>query len=575
MSKSVQVNVDEIAKRIFDKLSPEMRAEFDRLKNAPRVPSAADPPSSSSSKKNSKKKDKNKTATEGYQTGDNTGTGIESDINELRSGRFSGIISRKIESAKKFKDVFKDYHNNRNKKIHEDFLPKVPLDSIGSGGKYDKLIIREAKIDKIVGPLSGGGIGGGGRTYGGKFVFPDRGIPTAEPAASPQTENKSSMLSKVGAAIAPAAFGVGAVLGAAVSVISSMAGMHQQAMQSQDSTLDVYDQEHKVKDKDGKEVTIRHGYIDGGGGLVRNAELAQMGIGRARILGGEGMDAIAEIMTKKRNLAIQFGLSQGIGGTQGSEMFAKLSKYGEFKENDSELKKILSDGIRSGFSGLRQSEFLTHITSAAEVAYNSGMGTQNAVDISRTFSNINGLGIRDNRVNSVYQNLNDNVSKSGNFFNSVLVSEHMASGKSALEAKSLAERGISNKDNVKTIRDFMSSLGISDDTKGLLLNQLGITTATESFDMTQSKKGGKPRINDFFNLDNETSTDERGEAAGKKISDVEGQAYRGRANELDEMATNAEMFILASQAQERIFTTIINSIKFMDKKVREIEGFFK
>ncbi|EMO29415.1 hypothetical protein LEP1GSC170_1191 [Leptospira interrogans serovar Bataviae str. HAI135] len=59
----------------------------------------------------------------------------------------------------------------------------------------------------------------------------------------------------------------------------------------------------------------------------------------------------------------------------------------------------------------------------------------------------------------------------------------MASGKSALEAKALAERGISNKDNVKTIRDFMSGLGLSDETNGLLLNQLGITTATESFDM--------------------------------------------------------------------------------------------
>ncbi|EMO29408.1 hypothetical protein LEP1GSC170_1190 [Leptospira interrogans serovar Bataviae str. HAI135] len=392
MSKSVKVNADEIAKRIFDKLSPEMRAEFDRLKNAPRVPSAADPPSSSSSKKNSKKKDKNKTATEGYQTGDNTGTGIESDINELRSGRFSGIISRKIESAKKFKDVFKDYHNNRNKKIHEDFLPKVPLDSIGSGGKYDKLIIREAKIDKIVGPLSGGGMGGG-RTYGGKFVFPDRGIPTAEPAASPQTENKSSMLSKVGAAIAPAAFGVGAVVGAAASIISSMAGMYQQTMQSQDSTLDVYG-----------------GYVGGGGRLVRNAELAQIGVSRSRILGG---DAIADI--SKNKLGIQFGLSQGIGGTQGSELFAKLNKYGEFGEKNSELKRILSDAIRSGFSGLRQSEFLTHITSASESAYNSGMGTQSAADISRTFSNIVGLGIRDNRASSVYQNLNDNVSKSGNF----------------------------------------------------------------------------------------------------------------------------------------------------------------
>ncbi|EKR90567.1 hypothetical protein LEP1GSC163_0001 [Leptospira santarosai str. CBC379] len=557
MGKSVRVNVDEIAKRIYERLSPEMRAEFERRKNTPTVPSAADPPSSF--RKNSKKNNKNKTATEGYQTGDNTGTGIESDINELRSGRFSGIISRKIDSTKKFKAAFKDF-NNRNKKIKDDFSPKMPegLSPADLGGRFDKLIVREAKFDKVVGPLGGGKPGdGGGGGRGPKWMLPS-GFPEdgsyPKSAASPQTENKSSMLSKVGAAIAPAAFGVGAVLGAAVSVISSMAGMHQQAMQSQDSTLDVYD-----------------GYVDGGGALVRNAELAQIGVSRSRILGD---DAIADIMSRNK-LGIQFGLSQGIGGTQGSELFAKLSKYGEFKEDNPELKKILSDGIRSGFSGLRQSEFLTHITSAAEVAYNSGMGTQNAVDISRTFSNIKDLGIRDNRVNSVYQNLNDNVSKSGNFFNSVLVSEHMASGKSALEAKSLAERGISNKDNVKTIRDFMSSLGISDDTKGLLLNQLGITTATESFDMTQSKNGGKSRINDFFNLDNETSTDEKGEAAGKKISDVEGRDFRYKANYLDNLAATNGMFTKANELQNEIFLKLQDSIEIMGKAVDGMSKFIK
>ncbi|EMJ56511.1 hypothetical protein LEP1GSC111_1226 [Leptospira interrogans str. UT126] len=553
MGKSVEINVDTLAKRIFDKLSPEMRAEFERLKNTPTVPTAADPPSSS--RKNSKKKDKPKSAREGYHTGDNIGSEVESDLNELRSGRFSGIFSRKIESAKKIRDAYKDFkgHRDKNKKIYDDFLPKIPLDSIGSGGKYDKLIVREAKIDKIVGPLGGGGMGG--RTYGGKFVFPDRGIPTVEPAASPQTENKSSMLSKVGAAIAPAAFGVGAVAGAAASIISSMAGMYQQTMQSQDSTLDVYG-----------------GYKGGGGDLIRNAELAQIGVSRARIFGSEAQEAIDDI--SKNKLGIQFGLSQGIGGAQGSELFAKLKKYGSFDE-DSELKKILSDAIRSGFSGLRQSEFFTNIASASESAYNSGMGTQSAADITRTFSNIAGLGIRDNRVNSVYQNLNDNVSKNGNFFNSVLVSEHMASGKSALEAKSLAEKGISNKENVKTIRDFMSSLGLSDDTKGLLLNQLGITTATESFSMTQ---GEKPKIKDFFNLDNEMS-DESGAAALNKISGVQGQAYRGRANELDDIIAGKDkdikdLFKKASDTQDMVFNLLVKLSEKAAKKVRELESYF-
>ncbi|EKR57219.1 hypothetical protein LEP1GSC105_0190 [Leptospira interrogans str. UI 12758] len=532
-----------------------MRAEFERLKNTPTVPTAADPPSSS--RKNSKKNNKNKTATEGYQTGDNTGTGIESDINELRSGRFSGIISRKVDSMKRFKEAFKDFHNNRNKKIKDDFFPKMP-EGLGpgdvGGGRYDKLIVREAKIDKIVGPL-GGKPGDGGKP---KFLppsgFPEDGIP--KPAASPQTENKSSMLSKVGAAIAPAAFGVGAVAGAAASIISSMAGMYQQTMQSQDSTLDVYD-----------------GYKGGGGDLIRNAELAQIGVSRARMFDGDAQKAIDDI--SKNKLGIQFGLSQGIGGAQGSELFAKLKKYGSFDE-DSELKKILSDAIRSRFSGLRQSEFFTNIASASESAYNSGMGTQSAADITRTFSNIAGLGIRDNRVNSVYQNLNDNVSKNGNFFNSVLVSEHMASGKSALEAKSLAERGISNKENVKTIRDFMSSLGLSDDTKGLLLNQLGITTATESFDMTQ---GEKPKIKDFFNLDNETSTDESGAAALNKISGVQGQAYRGRANELDDIIAGKDkdikdLFKKASDTQDMVFDLLVKLSEKAAKKVRELESYF-
>ncbi|PJZ51642.1 hypothetical protein CH380_19185 [Leptospira adleri] len=539
---------------MYEKLAPELRKEFDRRKNSPNIPSASDPKPSSGSKE-SKKKKKPGSTTEGYQTGDHTGTGVETDLNELRSGRFSGILSRKVASAKKIKDAFKEYREKKKKKDKDENLPGMPdaFNPTGGGGKYDKLVVREAKFDKVIGLTGNGGGGGGGRVYGGKFTFPER-EPTGgnQPAQGQPTETKSSLLSKIGSAIAPAAFGAGAVVGAATSLISSMAGMHQQSLQSQDSSLDAMG-----------------GYVGGGGGLIKNAEYAQIGIARARILGGEGRDHISSnVVSDKNKLAIQYGLTQGIGGSQGSELFAKMNKYGGFRESSTELKKIMSDGIRSGFSGLRQSEFLSNISSVSENAYNSGMGLQSAEDISRTFSNIASSGIRDNRVNSVYQNLNDNVSKKGNFMNSVLLSEYTASGKSPLEAMSMAERGISDKQNANTLNGFMSSLGLEPETLGLLQNQLGITTATESYSMAKSGKN-------LFDLGKSTNISNEGEQAVEKVSSSEGQVFRSHANALDSMAATSEMFIKASQIQERVFDTIINTIGKMDSVVKKLEGYFK
>ncbi|MBM9499745.1 hypothetical protein JWG44_05705 [Leptospira sp. 201903071] len=528
-----------------------MRKEFDRRKNSPSVPSGADPKHKNSGKEN-KKKNNSGSTTDGYQTGDHTGTGIESDMNELRSGRFSGILSRKVSSAKRIKDAFKDYQDKKKKKDKDDNIPGLSdaFNPSGGGGKYDKLVVREAKFDKVIG-LSGTS-GGGGRVYGGKFTFPERDPSGGNhPSQGPQTETKSSLLSKVGSAIAPAAFGVGAVAGAAISVISSMAGMYQQTMQSQDSTLDAM------------------GYVGGGGSLIKNAEFAQVGMSRARIIGGEGTDQLKD---GKATNGIKFGLSQGIGGTQGSELFAKLNKYGSFKETSSELKKIMSDAIRSGFSGMRQSEFLSNISSASENAYNTGMGLQSAEDISRTFSNIKSSGIRDNRVNSVYQNLNDNVSKKGNFMNSILLSEYTGSGKSPLEAMSMAERGISDKQNANTLKNFMSSLGLDPETQGLLQNQLGITTATESYSMAKDKKN-------IFDLGADSKISNAGNAAENRVSNIGGQRYREQANKLDDIIAGKDkeikdLFEKASDTQDKVFDMLIKLSQKAASKINEIEKYF-
>ncbi|EMO29393.1 hypothetical protein LEP1GSC170_1192 [Leptospira interrogans serovar Bataviae str. HAI135] len=80
-------------------------------------------------------------------------------------------------------------------------------------------------------------------------------------------------------------------------------------------------------------------------------------------------------------------------------------------------------------------------------------------------------------------------------------------------------------------------------------------------------------------MDNETPTDKRGATAGDKISGVTGQAYRERANKLDDIIAGRDekikdLFEKASDTQDMVFDLLIKLSQKAAEKVRKLESYF-
>lgn len=567
----VLIDIDSIASKLAQKLGPEIVSEISkRQKGAGGGSGSGNGKTGGSSGGGEKPKKKELTENqkrtqslgEGYQAGADASP-LDQDSSELRSGRFSGIINRKIQSARKFKDTTKKewdkYKIKTGKSENDGGNSEDSGHGLGAGApspnaksKYNILEVKEARIMNL---YLKGGLGGSG-AFGGGVGIPGRGgsdgsTPIGGTPPAGGEDKKSGALGRMSAAIGPLAMGLGAVVGAGIGIISSMAGMHQQAMQSQEGTLGAFG-----------------GYASGGGGIVRNAEVGQIGISRARVLGGSA--AGQDFDTEGSKLGAQFGVTHGIGGTAGAELFAKLNKFGGFQENESALKKIMTDGIRSGFGGLRQAEFIQQVSGISENAYNSGMGIQSAGQVSGTLSNLRDAGIRDNRLSSVYSAMNDNMTKDGGQMNSMLVAHHMQqNGGDYLAAMAAAEEGMGSQANTAAINQMTQ--GMDPKTKAIWLKKQGIITATEG---QNSVRLGK----DVMDISRQTSTNDQaadyGREAAQAVSNYGGQRHIEHANALDQEAALGDAFKTANDLQDKIFKMMIDRIKDLNGIVTDLKALF-
>lgn len=490
----------------------------------------------------------------GYSHGGQTGHQVESDINELKSGRFAGIFEGKVASMKKLKDLYK-----QSKK--DDPKMNLPVDSgmgvgvgqgkpgmgvgqgiPGTGGtgkptEIRELKVRDLKVDKFVqgGPSGPGGIIGG--TQGGG--------------------RSGSLSGDAGGEISKfqiAGMSIGATMGLALKLGSSLAGMYQGVMQGQDRTLDA-----------------TGGYMGGGGGLVNNAELAQISVSRAQLMGGSARGRFDSYNEWDRNSegnyratirhrptgidsGIRFGQSMGIGAGQGSEFFTKLEKFGEFMGSRTEMRKIFADGVEAGFGGLKMQQFVREIVGVSENAYKSGLGIQSAADVANAFSSLSQMGIRDERVGSVYGNMNKNMTESGGFLNSLAMVGHIGSGKGVLESMMEAEKGLGSADNRGFAKQFMAD--VDPETQGLIMKNLGLMSATEAFSVSQSGKSA---------LDLETPTDLRKGSDTLNRMDRVGQPFRAKGNEIDELIAFSDAAKGAYEIQLQITKELINTYKATEK----------
>lgn len=555
----VLIDIDKISSQLATKLGPDIIGEISKRQ---RGAGSGGPSSggSSGSKKESSSKEREKRkesltdkTVDSYKEGGNA-VGIEQDTSELRSGRFSGIIGRKIDSAKKIKDKIQEQKRKRAEKYGDIEKPENGLGTDGHGlgigssnngrTKYNILEVKEARITNL---HMKGGVGGSG-SFGGGVGIPGRGggdssAPGGTPPAGGPTKSEGvGMMGKAATAIPI----VGAAFGAIIGAVSTMAGMHQQVMQAQEGTYGAYGS-----------------VASGGGGLVRNPELAQLSITRAKVLGGEARDQNFE-NSSSSELGARFGVTQGIGGTAGAEMFAKMEKFGGFNGDQNSLKKIMADGIRSGFGGLRQAEFMQQVSGISENAYNSGMGTQSADQVAGTFSNLRGAGIRDNRLGSVYGAMNDNMTKEGGQMNSMLVAHHMQqNGGDYLAAMASAEEGMGSSGNTSAINQMTQ--GMDPKTKAIWLKKQGIITATEGNNSVQLGK-------DVMNISQSTATKaEEGSQAASNVSTGGFQRQISHANQLDEMAME-KAFSDAYEAQDKIFNLMISLAKKANETYETVKG---
>lgn len=566
----VLIDVDSIASKLAQKLGPEMVAEISkRQKSAGSVnddSSGVSKKGSPSKRKETKKESLTDKTVNSYKEGAEIST-LDQDASELRSGRFSGVIGRRIDSAKKIKDKIQEERKKRAEKYGDVSRSQDDSNHLGNqmSGQYEingrqKYNILEVKEARIMNIHMKGGLGGSG-SFGGGVSIPGR---DNGPTSATQVNQLGSNMEKRNEGVSKAGQGfasgigipvVGAILGATVAAISTMGGMHQQALQAQEGTFSAY---RGQGGRLGSGITSENG-------IVRTPELAQSGIARARILGGDPNSQIGMNARYGTGLGVRFGVTQGLGGSAGAELFAKMRKFGGFDESESSLKKIMSDGIRSGFNGLRQAEFMQQVTGISENAYNSGMGIQSADKIAGAFSGLSGAGIRDNRLSSVYSAMNDNMTKDGGQMNSMLVAHHMQqNGGDYLAAMAAAEEGMGSQANIGAINKMTQ--GMDPKTKAIWMKKQGLITATEGQNSTSLGK-------DILTEAGKTTTVSfEGRDAGNDVRNVSGQTQITHSNQLD-AAAMGEAFEAAYAVQNKIFDLMIKLAKSGNETVAKLKRY--
>ncbi|AGS80485.1 hypothetical protein [Leptospira alstonii] len=250
-----------------------------------------------------------------------------SDLDETGHGGFYNTLDKKISAAK-------DLFSKKKKKKEEDEEEKT---SSTKPDSFKQLQIQKSEIKIQHAHFDKGGFGGLGGSGG-----------NTNPSEAGESGGglKSKFLSALGATI-PIAGAAFAVAGGVLKTISAIGEQYHASMQSQASTIGA-----------------TGGYVGGGGGYFSNSELAQANVFKSRVSG--------ESIYQKGNLidsnTIQFAASQGKG-------IADVVKELETIRKDSknaDLGYLRGGAAASGFTGLRQSEYISKLASISENLRNKG-----------------------------------------------------------------------------------------------------------------------------------------------------------------------------------------------------------
>ena len=331
------------------------------------------------------------------------------------------------------------------------------------------------------------------------------------------TDAAGGGLGGVGGSI-PFVGALAAVAGMALKIGSSLSGMYQNAMQSQESTLFAFGE----------------GYVGGGGGVMRNSEFAQAQLARAR-LSESGTDR--GNLSAESSFDVKFGLQQGIGGMAGVDLIGRLKKYGAGQDPGSEasIKRIMSAGAANGMDGFRQAEFMRRMVEMGERNVQSGFGN---IDIGEQAEMVAGVRKRlgggrgsGDRAFRFVEQAGQSFAQSGSNMQNLVIANTLAKGGSYMEGVANAEKG-ATKENLAAVSKMLNLEGMDSNLRSLYEHKALGATGTEAYNARDT--GGI-----FAGLIGERNQT-AGEDAYSRVTDIGDQSYIRTANQIDQAITKKD-----------------------------------
>ncbi|TGJ99856.1 hypothetical protein EHO57_13935 [Leptospira langatensis] len=253
-----------------------------------------------------------------------------SDLDETARGGFFDTVDRKIDTIRELRDKFRKKGSPENEK-GTDLAGTNGAGMLGKATNFQRadIKIQHAKFDKMNLPSGVPGMGTGpGPAAGGIGAT-------------------GSTTSAAGAALPILGAGL-AIAGGVLKVISAVGERYTQAVMSQSSTFGA-----------------TGGYVSGGGGFFRNADVAQANLARGRVT---GEDIYGKTSAMFDTQTMKFASSQGQGIAEVVKELETLRK--ENKHLD--IAYVRGAAKASGFTGVRQGEFLSKLAQISETLRGQG-----------------------------------------------------------------------------------------------------------------------------------------------------------------------------------------------------------
>lgn len=467
--------------------------------------------------KSKNKKSELKEKKDFYETGSRIASKNGSDLDETEMGGFAGVIERKLDTFQEIKEKFKKKRKEEGssaESIESGFSEIAKSSNLKSFSiSKAEIKIQNANLSKLSG-ISASGTGGGAEHFG------------SSGAAGKTTEAASSSLPYVGIGLALA--------GGILKIISSVGERYTQAILSQSSTY-----------------SATGGYVSGGGGYFKNAEIAQANVNRGRVT-GESVFGKTNPMFEES--VIKFSASQSKGIAEVVHEIELLRK----ENKNLDVGFVRGAANMSGFSNLKQSEFLSRLTAVSESLRKSGYSgdTESFAKFTAGISRKDGV-MDPNRKFDLAEELASQGRKGvfgGGIFGALSMSESLKSN---------------NGDFFKAIRDLEKNPGafISSALNGLDPNTKGILGKIQGSSFTEfenlhfnpkeiQKDNSKIEASNIEAMRMGNETDRL--AAGKG-----GEAAAKIAYQLNE--SMRQLF----EKQEKAFTNVANAISSLEEVALE------